>query len=67
MTRHFFSSHAFDGGAHTADQDQIRVAEGRVGEAGSRLSTFSRHPQPVGRDRGRRSQEPFDLLNIDRV
>jgi hypothetical protein len=65
MTRHF-SSHALDGVAHTADQDQLRVAEGRIGQAGSRLSTFSRQPQAVGRDRGRRSHEPFDLLSIDR-
>lgn len=65
MTRHF-SSHALDGIAHTADQDQIRAAAGRIGDAGSRLSAFSRHPQAVGRDRGRRSIEPFDLLTLDR-
>jgi hypothetical protein len=67
MTRHFFSSPPLDGVAHSAGHDQIRVAEGRIGEAGSRLSTFSRHPRPVGRDHGRRSDEPIDLLNIGRV
>jgi hypothetical protein len=67
MTRHFFSSHPLDGVAHSAGHDQIRVAEGRSGDAGSRLSTFSRHPRSVGREHGRRSDEPFDLLNIDRV
>jgi hypothetical protein len=64
MTRHF-SSAPLDL-AHAAPQDYTRIAEGRIGEAGSRLATFSRQPQPVGRDRGRRSHEPFDLLTIDR-
>ena len=44
---------------------RLRDAHVRARRAGSRLTVFSRHPEHLGPERGRRSTEPFDLLTID--
>lgn len=60
-----FDSHPHGDASRIGHLDRVRFPSGRVGEAGSRLTAFSRQPEFIGPDRGRRSHEPYDLLTID--